>query len=442
LRSLVALVLRIFFRRIAITGREQVPESGPVMLLLNHPNSLVDPLLLLGLAPRRVVFLAKEPLFRMPIIGALVRAAGSIPVFRRQDGAEPGQNRDAFARVWETLARGGAIALFPEGASHSDPRMRPFKTGSARMALGAASMNPGVPMRIVPGGLYYTAKSRFRSSALLAFGAPIVVPSEPLDANGEPAAASVRALTTELQTALAAVTLQADEAAALALVTRAERILSSTDAAVTGDRDLAQQFALRQRLLNGYATLRVRMPAEIAEVEALLTRYDAELAAAGLAPENLLASRLTVGRVVATSAAAVAALVVLAPLAIVGIAVNVVPYQLVSPLATRASHVEDDVVATAKIFAAVALFPLTWTVIAAVVGHYTGLPLAIVAWLLMPVAGYCALLFLERLDRLIGAARGLSLRLFRPYAFRRLDEQRQRIREMVLRLEEEIGDRR
>lgn len=442
MRRLIALILRIFFRRIAVTGREHVPDSGPVMLLLNHPNSLVDPLFLLGLAPRRVVFLAKEPLFRIPVIGALVRAMGSIPVFRRQDGADTGQNRAAFERVWDTLARGGAIALFPEGASHSDPKMRPFKTGSARMALGAASMNPGVPVRIVPGGLYYTAKSRFRSSALLAFGPAIVVPSEPLDANGEPRAASVRALTVTLQEALAAVTLQADEAAALTLVTRAERILSSTGSTPVSDHDLAEQFALRQRLLAGYAALRERMPAEIAEVEAMLTRYDAELAAAGLAPESLLASRLTVGRVVATSAAAVAVLLLLAPLALVGIVVNFLPYHLVGPLATRASHVEDDVIATAKILAAATLFPLTWTGLAVLVWRPAGVPMALAAWLLMPLTGYAALLFLERLDRLVGAARGLSLRLLGPSAFRRLDAQRQRIREAIVRLEQEIGDRR
>jgi 1-acyl-sn-glycerol-3-phosphate acyltransferase len=441
MRQLIALILRVFFRRIVVTGAEQVPRAGPVMLLLNHPNSLVDPLFLLALAPRRVAFLAKELLFRMPVIGTLVRMMGSIPVYRRQDGADTGQNRQAFQRVWDTLGRGGAIALFPEGASHSDPKLRPLKTGSASMALGAASMHPDLAMWIVPGGLYYTAKSRFRSSALLAFGPPILVPAELLDAAGEPAAESVHALTAQLHDAPEALTMQADEAAALALVVRAERIFSSVEGSVTDDRDLARQFDFRQRLLRGYAELRGRMPAQIAEIEALLARHDAELSAAGLAPENLLAPQLNVSRVVVTSFTAIVALALLAPFAAVGILVNILPYQLVTPLATRTSKVDDDVIATAKILAAATLFPLTWTVIAVVIDRWRGLPLALFAWLLMPLTGYAALLFLERLDRLIGAARGLSLRLFRPHAFRRLEAQRQRIRAMILGLAEEVGDR-
>ncbi len=93
MRKLIALIVRVFFRRVVVTGAENVPRTGPVMLLLNHPNSLVDPMCILGLAPRRVVFLAKEPLFHLPIIGTLTRAMGSIPVYRRMDGADTSQNR-------------------------------------------------------------------------------------------------------------------------------------------------------------------------------------------------------------------------------------------------------------------------------------------------------------------------------------------------------------
>ena len=331
MRRLIAIVVRIFFRRIAITGAEHVPVGGPVLFVLNHPNSLVDPLFLLAFAPRRVAFLAKEPLFRIPVVGWLTRAAGSIPVYRRQDGADTSQNRRTFERVWQELAAGGAIALFPEGTSHSDPRMRPFKTGTARMALGAASNPSASSVRIVPGGLYYTEKVRFRSSALLCFGEPIEVASEPLGDDGEPSPDSVRALTARLEAALAQVTLQADQDDALRLVTRAERIFSSTEGPGTRDRDLKRQFELRQRFLRGYAQLRQTIPERIMHVEALLTRYDAELAAAGMVPENLLESRLTVGMVVRNASIAIASLLLLAPVACVGVVVHVIPYQVLGP---------------------------------------------------------------------------------------------------------------
>ena len=439
IRHLLRLVVRIFFRRVVITGAEHVPATGPVMLLLNHPNSLVDPLLLLALAPRRVVFLAKEPLFRIPIIGTVTRALGSIPVYRRMDGADTTQNRKTFERVWETLGRGGAIALFPEGTSHSDPRMRPFKTGTARMALGAASTNPEARVRLVPGGLYYTSKVRFRSSALLCFGEPITIASEPLGADGEPLPESVHALTARLEQALSRVTIQADEEEALKLVTRAERIFSSVNGPGTQDRDLKQQFELRQRFLRGYAQLRIQIPERIAKVEGMLARYDAELAAAGMVPENLLESRLTVGMVVKNASIAVITLLLLAPFAIAGVAINIVPYQFLVPLVTRVVKVERDVRATTKIVASIAAFPLVWTLLAFFAWKRWGIGFAIGAWIAMPCAGYAALRFLEGLDRLIGSARGLSLRLFRPRAFKRLEVQRRKIRDELLAMDRLIG---
>src|SRR6266699_1804944 len=122
--AILRLVLRIFFRRIEAVGAENIPDSRPVIFVLNHPNGLVDPLFLLCFSPRPVSFLAKEPLFRMPVIGYFTRAFGSIPVYRRQDpGTDVTRNRETFARARGVLSRGGAIALFPEGASHDQPKL-------------------------------------------------------------------------------------------------------------------------------------------------------------------------------------------------------------------------------------------------------------------------------------------------------------------------------
>src|SRR5919199_192317 len=161
-RVLVAVLrvaLRVFFRRIEIVGSERVPRGGACVFVLNHPNALVDPVFILCHAPRRVSFLAKEPLFRMPVIGALARSLDAIPVYRRQDeGSDPARNRETFARARELLRRGGSIAVCPEGASHSDTKLRPVKSGAARIPLGVVGVDPAIDLRIVPAGLYYTAK--------------------------------------------------------------------------------------------------------------------------------------------------------------------------------------------------------------------------------------------------------------------------------------------
>src|SRR2546426_12462927 len=116
--TILRLALRIYFRRIEVAGLEHIPRDTPIIFVLNHPNALVDPAFLLCLAPRRVSFLAKAPLFRMPVIGYLVRALDSLPVYRRQDqGQDVARNRETFQAARKLLARGGTIAICPEGIS-------------------------------------------------------------------------------------------------------------------------------------------------------------------------------------------------------------------------------------------------------------------------------------------------------------------------------------
>src|SRR5205085_2477739 len=112
----------------------------------------------------------------------VLRAVGGIPVYRRMDAA-PGsadthaaKNEETFDAAAGCLGEGGTLCIFPEGVSHSDPQMKKLKTGAARMALLAearAAYSLGV--HIVPVGLTYESKQRFRSRAVVEVGHPIEV---------------------------------------------------------------------------------------------------------------------------------------------------------------------------------------------------------------------------------------------------------------------------
>src|ERR1700730_5516488 len=161
--AILRLALRVYFRRIEVTGLENVPQDGPVIFVLNHPNALVDPVFLLCLTPRRVAFIAKAPSFRIPVIGFLVRALDSLPAYRPQDeGEDVSRNLETFAAARKLLARGVTIGICPERVSHDEPRLKPLRTGAARIALAAVSSGEVIDLRIVPVGLYYTEKTTFR----------------------------------------------------------------------------------------------------------------------------------------------------------------------------------------------------------------------------------------------------------------------------------------
>ena len=437
IRSILRVILRVFFPRIEIAGLGRVPQHGPVILAGNHPNGLVDPVFLLCLSPRPVSFLAKAPLFEMPVIGWFVKALGSIPVYRRQDGGfDPSKNRKTFDRARSILSGGGVIAIFPEGASHGDPKLRPLKTGAARIALGASSMSESEKsLSIVPVGIYYTAKGIFRSSALLYFGESINVAREELNAESEPAAESVRALTARIEQALADVTLQADEHEALSLVARAEGVFSSDDP--SAEERLVDRFELRRRFMAGYATLRTNAPERLAAITAKIDRYEAELREAGLDPETLQPTTAPHTPYTAILRA-IASLVVILPLALIGTVINYPVYRLVGAITARLSRNDNDIVATIKIIAGALLFPVSWILLAAAIGIYFGWTPGVFALVAAPLTGYLALLFFERLDRSIPGARAILMSRFSRWGFLKLVAERRAIHEEIVELAAEF----
>lgn len=432
--SVLRVILRVFFPRIEISGIDRVPRDGPVMLAVNHPNGLIDPLFLLCLSPRPVSFLAKAPLFEMPVISWFVKALGSIPVYRRQDGGfDPAKNRQTFERARAILSSGGVIAIFPEGASHDDPKLRPLKTGAARIALGATSMNnDGPPLTIVPLGIYYTAKGLFRSSALLYFGEPVSVTPAPLKPNGEPPSHAVHAVTDRIERALNDVTLQADEHEALALVARAEEVFSSEDPAAAAR--LVDKFELRRRFMAGYATLRTHAPERLEAITARITRYETELRDAGLDPHTLKPAAAREAHQMGETIKALALLLVGLPLALIGAIVNYPAYRMVGFIATGLSRGDEGIVATIKLIAGALLFPIAWILVALAVGFSFGALAGVGALLLAPISGYVALLVFERLDELRAGARAVAASRFQRWGYLRLAAERTAIREEIVQL--------
>lgn len=400
--ALVRAAASIFFQRIEITGVQNVPADVPVIFAVNHPNALIDPLFLLCYAPRRVSFLAKAPLFRMPLIGWFVRAFDSIPVYRRQD-VKTADNRATFERARALLERGGALAIFPEGTTHSDPRLRELKTGAARIALGAS-----IRVTIVPAGLYYTAKQTFRSSALVCFGGPIEVQPEPVDENGEPAAASVDRLTSQIESALASVTLQADSHDALELIARAERIFSAGEPPA-----LARELETRRRFVDGYAYLRAHDPARLMRLESKIAQIDAEQ----LAPAWPVRKRTVVR-------------VLLMPAAFAGAILHWPAYRLIGALALHFSGGEDEMLATMKIIGGVVLFPIQWIAMALAAGWLIGLKSGIAVLIAVPLLGYAALVSFEALDELAGRIRAAR--------HRDMAGEQQKIRDEILAIAREL----
>jgi len=434
--ALVRLALRIYFQRIEVAGLEHVPLEVPVIFVLNHPNALVDPVFLLCLAPRRVSFLAKAPLFRMPVIGYLVKELDSLPVYRRQDeGENVTKNEETFVAARRLLAQGGTIGICPEGVSHDEPGLRPIKTGAARIALAAVATGEVKDLKIVPAGLYYTSKTRFRSSALLYFGAPLTVNPVKLEPDGSPPRDAVRELSNKIEQALRAVILDARHEEALQTIARAERIFSAETQ--NGETDsLQDELRLQQRFIKAYAFLQGHQPERLRRLEQRMIRFEEELNQAGVDAEELAPPAST--RSVFTSIAkrSLLFLLMLGP-ALLGTVAHYPAYRLGGYLATKFSRDAEDVISTVKIISAMLLFPLTWLILAVVDYALLGWWAAVAALLIVPVCGYVAIIFFEELDKSIAGLRVLTFFLVRRRFFVRLLAERKAIRNEIVSLGKE-----
>lgn len=155
-RALAKPIYRLMFR-IRVEGTEHVPAEGGVILCGNHFNGH-DPVVAGIVAPRRVSFMAKEEIFKVPVIGTIARGMGAFPVKRGS------ADRGSLKRALDLLEGGGCFGIFPEGTRSRTGELQKAEPGTAYIALKS-----GVP--VIPFGI--TSTYKLFSPLLVRFGPPV-----------------------------------------------------------------------------------------------------------------------------------------------------------------------------------------------------------------------------------------------------------------------------
>jgi 1-acyl-sn-glycerol-3-phosphate acyltransferase len=387
--SLLANAAARIYYRLSIAG-ERVPGSGPVLLVANHPNSLIDPILVCAAARRPVRFLAKAPLFTDFKTGWMVRAVGAIPVYRRvDDPGLMGRNTDMFRAVYASLSRGAAVGIFPEGQSHSEPSMVTLKTGAARIVLGTQAAH-GVRVPIIPVGLVFRQKDIFRSEALVVVGSP--VPWDDRPGGGVEDAGAVRELTARIGAGLRHVTLNLERWEDGPLVETAVAIWEAEWGSGSDRAERVQRLDVTTRIL---ADLRrepdPRWEALVRDTLAhrrRLTRLRLSPPWLGARADLATSVRWAVRRYVLVMPMALM-------LALAGFLLFAVPYRLTGRLVDRL-RLDVDERSSWKLLLGGAIYG-TWLLLLAVVAAIRWGPWAVAAVLIgAPAAGMAGLVIRER----------------------------------------------
>ena len=441
IHAIISIALRLFFRRIEAVNVENVPETGAIIFVLNHPNGLVDPALVFVSLSRRVSFLAKSTLYDNPIGAFLLRAFEILPVYRRIDAdAKSQSNASTFENCFELLHRGRCIAIFPEGISHDQTKLQPIKTGAARIALGATGkrmkdeggrMNKSnsysslIPhpssLKIMAVGLYYTSKTAFRSEALIRYGEIFDVEPVGLDENNEPPREAVLQLTAKIENALRSVTLNLETASELDAVLKAEALFSSVYENLIFKRTIEKSFQRLQDLAARYKLLERNDPEKMRELNEKISGYENSLKKSGITGESLSVLQHPTWYVFRYLILRVALLITLAPLAVIGAIIHSPAYFFSNLIGQMVkTHDADAAGSSSKIIAAILLMPLTWLVTALIILYFYGWQIALVSIPVVILCGYIALRSSETLVDmsvwlksvwLLFRQRGLFLRL-------------------------------
>lgn len=351
MRRLIAWVARaasfFLFRRVEVVGRGEVVKGRATVLVANHFNGFVDPVVLgmaLGRLPR---FIAKATLTKVPGVGPLLRSLGVVFVQRRADGEGTGENVSAFHECHEALAKGDVVCIFPEGTTHDRPRLDPIRTGAARIAIGARAAGV-TDLVVVPVGLTYPDKLAVRSSVLVEFGPPIelgdVVPPDATEDDHE----AVRRLTDVIDERLRAVSPDFEDMEDWLTFELAAEVATRDD----GPGSLIDRSRAARSVAEAPVAARDGVRTAVGRYAALLTSLrltDTEVADRPTA-RNVLWSAVVAGVLVA----------VLGSLVVATAAVNVVPFLLVFGASLRTTTPITK--GTVRVLVGLVAFPLAWIV--------------------------------------------------------------------------------
>lgn len=191
-------------------------------------------------------------------------------------------NSKVFQSVFDHLHTKGCVGIFPEGGSHDRPSLLPIKAGVAIMALGATAADPTMKVSVVPCGLHYFHRNKFRSRAVLEYGEPIIVDGEMGREYAENPRETVAKFLERITEAMYAVTENAPDFDTLMTIQAARRLYQPVRDKVF----LPTVVEVNRRLLKGYS--KYKDDPRIIHLQKMVQRYNKNLYSLGLKDHQVM----------------------------------------------------------------------------------------------------------------------------------------------------------
>jgi 1-acyl-sn-glycerol-3-phosphate acyltransferase len=423
LRFLFSLTVKGYFRSVTVSGRENIPERGPLIFAPNHPSAFMDPILLATAIPRRLHFLARGDIFRSKLASALLGALNMVPVYRRDE--TPGheeKNDEVFHRCFDHLVAGRCLMIFPEGSSKTERNLRPLKMGAARIALGAEALHGfSLGVQIIPVGINYSNPHNFRTDVLINFGPPIASGQYAEEHKADERKAVVN-LIDKLKTELEKLLVIVQDERLDKLVRHIEQVYRGQlrQGMEPGEKGL-RDFQLSKEIVSAVGYHIANDPDRVERFEESLEAYLSGLDELSLRDTQLRASAINLN-VVKTMLLFVAGF----PLWLYGYATNYIPYRLAG-LVSNALPFRDDFVGSVKITVGTLVFLTVYIsetiLVSRIAGFWWGLTFVVSLY----PAGVFTLTYINRYFRAAGTVRYLRMFIQRTDLIAKLKTTRQQL---------------
>jgi len=359
LKLIAKTALRVFFRRIDVPHRQRLLTQGPLIIVANHPNTFMDPLIPAALLRQRSAFIAKGSIFN-GFTRPIFKYLHVIAVYRKKDTADVQMsqaelNKFTFQQCYDYLANRGTIMIFPEGTSELERRLREIKTGAARIALGAEfEHNFGLGVKIIPVGINYTDPTQFRSDVFVNIGEAIEVADFKNQYHPE-SFASVEALTQLIENRLSELVIITEDEQEDSIVRNVEQLYKNQlfeDLNVIPNSKTTY-FSLVRQIVQAVRYFEQQRPDLLKEMQIKMANYLKNLQMLGISDATLAQTKRFSRQILANFTVLLGGL----PLFIYGLINNYLPYILPSYIAKKISSdrgYRAPIMMTAGIF----LFPI------------------------------------------------------------------------------------
>jgi 1-acyl-sn-glycerol-3-phosphate acyltransferase len=402
IQGIIKRALAIFFHKIELRHGENIPEHGPVVFVSNHPNSTMDALVLSSVIKRVMHYIGHSGLFYHKIKGWFLRSCGVIPVYRRTkeqaDNIE--RNIEAFQACFETLEKGEAISIFPEGTSVMLRQVQKIKTGTARIVLEAERRNNyKLGVKIIPIGLHFFSRSHFRSNVLVNVGRAIDLQSY-FTLNEKDSSEAVKQLTAQIQQNLEHLTVNIRHTELDQLVRDVESIyrdelMKETPNIKKSSKATIAEFVITQKIADCIEFYYEREPQKVHNMKEKINIYRRKLKRLHL-KDAMLKEKTTLPQLLKVEIATLTKAILGLPLAVYGIINNYLPYLITEHIAKKFIQ-ERTKILTALFLGGGFTFLVFYSIQVSLVWYFGGLLWAVIYFINLPVLGFFALSYTRKI---------------------------------------------